>query len=61
MTTHGRRTSTINVLIIGHGQKQALKRINERDEGKEHVAMILGWIRRQDAKFDPGHKRFLFA
>ena len=40
-----------------------LKRILEhnRDEEKEHAAMVLEWIRRRDAVFDKQLKRFLFS
>jgi len=40
-----------------------LKRILEhnRDEEKEHAAMVLEWIRRKDATFDRELKDFLFT
>jgi hypothetical protein len=40
-----------------------LKRILEhnRDEEKEHAAMVLEWLRRRDAVFDEQLKRFLFS
>ena len=40
-----------------------LKRILEhnRDEEKEHAAMVLEWIRRQDATMDKELKDFLFT
>ncbi|MBT8139298.1 MAG: ferritin-like domain-containing protein [Gammaproteobacteria bacterium] len=40
-----------------------LKRILEhnRDEEKEHAAMVLEWIRRQDSVFDKELKDFLFT
>jgi ferritin-like protein len=40
-----------------------LKRILEhnRDEEKEHAAMVLEWIRRHDPKFDHELKDFLFT
>jgi ferritin-like protein len=34
---------------------------HNRDEEKEHAAMILEWIRRQDAKFDHELRDFLFT
>ena len=37
--------------ILGHN----------RDEEKEHAAMLLEWIRRQDPVFDKYLKRFLFT
>ncbi len=40
-----------------------LKRILEhnRDEEKEHAAMVLEWIRRQDSTFDAELKDYLFT
>lgn len=40
-----------------------LRRILEhnRDEEKEHAAMLLEWIRRRDAKFDVPLKAYLFT
>ncbi len=40
-----------------------LKRIlaHNRDEEKEHAAMVLEWIRRQDPTFDGYLKEFLFT
>lgn len=40
-----------------------LKHILEhnRDEEKEHAAMVLEWIRRQDPSFDKELKEFLFT
>lgn len=40
-----------------------LKRILEhnRDEEKEHAAMVLEWIRRRDSKMDEHLRTFLFA
>ena len=40
-----------------------LKKILEhnRDEEKEHAAMTLEWIRRQDPKFDEYLREFLFT
>jgi len=40
-----------------------LKRILEhnRDEEKEHAAMVLEWIRRQDPSFDKELKDYLFT
>ncbi len=35
--------------------------IHNRDEEKEHAAMMLEWIRRQDATFDKELKDFLFT
>jgi ferritin-like protein len=39
-----------------------LKQILEhnRDEEKEHAAMVLEWIRRKDARFDKELKEYLF-
>ncbi len=34
---------------------------HNRDEEKEHAAMVLEWIRRKDATFDAGLKDFLFT
>ncbi|HBC56911.1 MAG TPA: ferritin, partial [Gammaproteobacteria bacterium] len=34
---------------------------HNRDEEKEHAAMMLEWIRRQDATFDKELKDFLFT
>lgn len=34
---------------------------HNRDEEKEHAAMILEWIRRQDFKFDKELKDYLFS
>ena len=34
---------------------------HNRDEEKEHAAMLLEWIRRQDAKFDGELKDYLFT
>ena len=34
---------------------------HNRDEEKEHAAMILEWIRRQDAIFDKELKDYLFS
>ena len=41
----------------------ALKKIlaHNRDEEKEHAAMTLEWIRRQDPKFDEELKDYLFS
>ena len=40
-----------------------LRRIlaHNRDEEKEHAAMVLEWIRRQDASFDKELRDFLFT
>ena len=40
-----------------------LRRILEhnRDEEKEHAAMVLEWIRRRDAKFDEHLRTYLFS
>lgn len=35
--------------------------IHNRDEEKEHAAMVLEWIRRQDPKFDGELKDYLFT
>lgn len=34
---------------------------HNRDEEKEHAAMVLEWIRRQDPKFDSELKDYLFT
>lgn len=34
---------------------------HNRDEEKEHAAMVLEWIRRRDAKFDGELKDYLFT
>jgi ferritin-like protein len=34
---------------------------HNRDEEKEHAAMVLEWIRRKDAKFDGELKDYLFT
>ena len=34
---------------------------HNRDEEKEHAAMVLEWIRRQDPTFDKALKDFLFT
>ncbi|MEJ2610033.1 MAG: ferritin [Candidatus Thiodiazotropha sp.] len=34
---------------------------HNRDEEKEHAAMVLEWIRRQDASFDKELKDYLFT
>ncbi|MGW8247095.1 MAG: encapsulin-associated ferritin-like protein [Acidiferrobacterales bacterium] len=34
---------------------------HNRDEEKEHAAMVLEWIRRQDPKFDKELKDYLFT
>ena len=42
---------------------EALKRIlaHNRDEEKEHAAMVLEWIRRHDPKFDEVLRTYLFT
>lgn len=35
--------------------------VHNRDEEKEHAAMILEWIRRQDPSFDKELKDYLFT
>src|SRR5437870_187964 len=42
---------------------EALKRIlaHNRDEEKEHAAMVLEWIRRNDQKFDEVLRTYLFT
>ena len=44
-------------------QDEDLKAIlaHNRDEEKEHAAMVLEWIRRQDATFDKELKDYLFT
>ena len=34
---------------------------HNRDEEKEHAAMVLEWIRRRDARFDKELKDYLFS
>jgi hypothetical protein len=34
---------------------------HNRDEEKEHAAMVLEWIRRRDPKFDEHLREFLFT
>jgi hypothetical protein len=42
---------------------EALRTIlsHNRDEEKEHAAMVLEWIRRNDAAFDEQLKKYLFT
>lgn len=44
-------------------KNQGLKSIlaHNRDEEKEHAAMLLEWIRRQDGSFDKELKDYLFT
>ncbi len=44
-------------------QNKELKAIlaHNRDEEKEHAAMVLEWIRRQDSSFDKELKDYLFS
>ncbi|MCW2306624.1 ferritin-like domain-containing protein [Rhodobium gokarnense] len=35
--------------------------IHNRDEEKEHAAMVMEWIRRKDSKFDDELKDYLFT
>jgi ferritin-like protein len=35
--------------------------VHNRDEEKEHAAMVLEWIRRRDAKFDDELRDYLFT
>ena len=44
-------------------QDEELKRIlaHNRDEEKEHAAMVLEWIRRRDPTFDKELRDFLFT
>jgi ferritin-like protein len=44
-------------------QDEELKQIliHNRDEEKEHAAMVLEWIRRRDPKFDGELKDYLFT
>ncbi len=44
----------------GDGKLQAILAHN-RDEEKEHAAMLLEWMRRQDPKFDKELKDYLFT
>lgn len=34
---------------------------HNRDEEKEHAAMVLEWIRRKDSKFNTELKNFIFS
>jgi ferritin-like protein len=44
-------------------QDEALRAIlaHNRDEEKEHAAMVLEWIRRHDSKFDGELRAYLFS
>jgi ferritin-like protein len=44
-------------------EDETLARIlaHNRDEEKEHAAMVLEWIRRQDPKFDTELRKYLFS
>jgi ferritin-like protein len=44
----------------GDGELQGILRHN-RDEEKEHAAMVLEWIRRRDPGFDEVLRTFLFT
>ncbi len=48
---------------VDASKNQELKAIlaHNRDEEKEHAAMILEWIRRQDPSFDKELKDYLFT
>ena len=48
---------------IDGSSDEALKRIlaHNRDEEKEHAAMVLEWIRRHDQKFDEVLREYLFT
>lgn len=48
---------------IDASQDQALKEIlaHNRDEEKEHAAMLIEWIRRKDPTFDKELKDYLFT
>jgi hypothetical protein len=35
--------------------------VHNRDEEKEHAAMVLEWIRRRDPRFDKHLKEYLFS
>jgi hypothetical protein len=48
---------------IDAAQDDELKRIlaHNRDEEKEHAAMLLEWLRRRDAKLDEHLRTYLFT
>jgi len=48
---------------VGACRDDELRKIlaHNRDEEKEHAAMVLEWIRRQDPTFDKELKDFLFT
>jgi len=48
---------------IDASSDEALKRVlaHNRDEEKEHAAMVLEWIRRHDQKFDEVLRTYLFT
>ena len=48
---------------VDAGKEEELKAIlaHNRDEEKEHAAMVLEWIRRQDPSFDKELKDYLFT
>ena len=48
---------------VDAGQDKELKSIlaHNRDEEKEHAAMVLEWIRRRDPAFDKQLQDFLFS
>ena len=47
------------VVAEGEGVEAGLE--HNRDEEKEHAAMVLEWIRRQDPRFDKELKDYLFT
>jgi ferritin-like protein len=44
-----------------HNPELKAKLEHNRDEEKEHAAMVLEWIRRQDPSFDKELKDYLFS
>lgn len=46
---------------VTHDEELRLILEHNRDEEKEHAAMILEWIRRRDPVFDENLRKYLFA
>ncbi len=46
---------------VTHDEELRLILEHNRDEEKEHAAMILEWIRRRDPKFDENLRQYLFT
>jgi hypothetical protein len=46
---------------VTHDEELRLILEHNRDEEKEHAAMILEWIRRRDPKFDQNLRQYLFT